>query len=116
MRFWRRLRSFPHTRWTTLFAGAVLLAGATGTAAQAWKSSAVASFDEVWKTINETFYDPSFGGLNWAAVRDELRPRIDAATTPDDARLVISDMLSRLKRSHFGLLSSSAVAAMIWPD
>ena len=93
----------------------MLLAGATGTAAQAWKSSAVASFDEVWKTINETFYDPSFGGLNWAAVRDELRPRIEAATTPDDARLVISDMLSRLKRSHFGLLSSTAAEALPGP-
>ena len=115
MRFWRRLRSSPHTRWTTLFAGAVLLAGATGTASQAWKSSAVASFDEVWKTINETFYDPSFGGLNWAGVRDELRPRMESATTPDGARMVISEMLGRLKRSHFGLLSSSAAEALPGP-
>jgi carboxyl-terminal processing protease len=93
----------------------VLLAGATGTASQAWKSSAVASFDEVWKTINETFYDPSFGGLNWAGVRDELRPRMESATTPDEARMVISEMLGRLKRSHFGLLSSSAAEALPGP-
>jgi len=71
---------------------------------------AVASFDEAWTTINDSFYDPTFGGLNWAAVRDELRPRVTGATTPDVARSTIVEMLARLKRSHFVLLSSAATA------
>ena len=118
MRSWRWLRSFPHIRWTALLAGAVLCVGVTGAteaAAQAWKSSAIASFDEVWKTINDTFYDPSFGGLNWVGVRDELRPRVEAAATPEAARQVISEMLGRLKRSHFGLLSSDSSDALPGP-
>jgi carboxyl-terminal processing protease len=75
-------------------------------AAAPWHTAAVASFDEVWTTINESFYDPTFGGLDWAAVRDELRPRVVAATTPDGARDVIVEMLERLKRSHFVLMRS----------
>src|SRR5688572_2281216 len=71
-----------------------------------WRADAVASFDEAWTTINDSFYDPTFGGLNWAGVRDELRPRVAAASTPDEARRVIVEMLGRLKRSHFVLLSA----------
>jgi hypothetical protein len=48
-----------------------------------WRTDAVASFDEAWTTINDSFYDPAFGGLNWAGVRDELRPRVERASTPD---------------------------------
>jgi carboxyl-terminal processing protease len=72
-----------------------------------WRTDAVASFDEAWTTINDSFYDPAFGGLNWAGVRDELRPRVERASTPDEARSAIVDMLGRLKRSHFALLSAA---------
>ena len=70
----------------------------------------LALFDEVWKTINDSFYDPAFGGLDWAGVRDELRPNAAAASSTDAARAVINEMLGRLKRSHFALLSASATA------
>lgn len=63
-------------------------------------------FDEVWQTVNDAYYDPTFGGLNWNAVRDELRPKAAAARSTDDARLVISDMLGRLKQSHFALIAA----------
>jgi carboxyl-terminal processing protease len=75
-----------------------------------WMADAVASFDEAWSTINDTFYDPGFGGLDWNAVRDELRPRVTSADSPAAARAVIVEMLARLKRSHFVLLSSVAAA------
>lgn len=80
--------------------------------AQDWHASALASFDAAWKTIDDTFYDPTFGGLDWAAVGRELRPRVQAAASPDEARGVIREMLARLKRSHFVLLSATADDAL----
>jgi carboxyl-terminal processing protease len=74
--------------------------------AQDWRTAAVASFDATWQTINETFPDPSFGGLDWAGVARELRPKVEAAASADAAREVIRTMLARLNRSHFVLLSS----------
>jgi carboxyl-terminal processing protease len=65
----------------------------------------VTSFDDVWTTIRDTFYDPAFGGLDWEGVRASLRPKVLAAATPDDARAVIREMLATLKRSHFALMS-----------
>jgi carboxyl-terminal processing protease len=77
-------------------------------AAASAQAARVAVFDEVWQTVSDTFYDPTFGGLDWAAVRDELRPRAAAARSDDDVREVIETMLARLGRSHFALISASA--------
>jgi carboxyl-terminal processing protease len=90
-----------------------LAAGTVG--AQSWRAAALASFDDAWQTIRDTFYEPDFGGLDWPAVSRELRPRVEAAATPDEARAVIREMLARLKRSHFGLLSGSAADALPGP-
>ena len=71
-------------------------------------SRALASFDEVWQTINDTYYDPKFGGLDWKAVRAELRPRPRRAASTEDVRKLIREMLGRLKQSHFLLMSPAS--------
>ena len=87
---------------------AAIVATATPHAAQDWKPAALASFDEVWQTINDTFPDPAFGGVDWAGVKAELRPAVQSAESPEAARGVIRQMLARLRRSHFVLMSGSA--------
>lgn len=96
--------------------GAIALAGVVAVFADAsprgqeiWRQASLAAFDETWQTINDTFYDPDFNGLDWAAIRRELRPRAERAETPDDVRRVIHEMLGRLGQSHFLLLTSSGV-------
>lgn len=80
------------------------LAGGAIATAQGWREAGVAAFDAAWLTINETYYDPHFGGLDWALVRRELRPAVEHAASADDQRAVIRDMLGRLGQSHFALL------------
>jgi carboxyl-terminal processing protease len=94
-------------------AAAALLSAAL--APQSWRAQAVASFDLAWQTIAETYHDPTFGGVDWRAVRDELRPKAEAADSPDAARGVIRDMLARLGKSHFVLLSSAPADALPGP-
>lgn len=74
---------------------------------QDWRADAVASFDLAWQTINDTYYDPAFGGLDWTGVRREIRPKVTDAATPDEARRAIRDMLSRLGQSHFSLIGAA---------
>ena len=62
------------------------------------------TFDAVWKIINETHFDPQFGGVNWEQVRNELRPKVEAAQSMETVRKVIMEMLSRLKESHMFLM------------
>src|SRR5262249_10965457 len=33
-------------------------------------------FDQSWRLLNENFYDPTFHGANWRAVREKYRPLV----------------------------------------
>ncbi len=68
-------------------------------------------FTEVWTTINEHYLDPTFNGVDWAAVRAEYGPRALAA--PDDATFfeVISAMVRLLRDDHSRFVPPQAVEA-----
>jgi len=84
-----------------LVAGAVAVAGQPLTPAE--RNANIESFEQVWKTVRDKYWDPKINGLDWQAVHDELRPRIEAAKDMDEARRVLNDMLDRLKQTHFGI-------------
>jgi carboxyl-terminal processing protease len=68
----------------------------------------VDSFELVWKTVRDKHWDPKLNGVDWQAVHDELRPKIEKAGSIEEARDVMSQMLSRLKQTHFGIVPSDA--------
>lgn len=67
------------------------------------RSANIESFEHVWQTVRDKHWDPKLNGLDWQAVHDELRPKIEAAKNADAARAVLNDMLDRLKQTHFGI-------------
>ena len=60
-------------------------------------------FEVVWSTIDQTYFDPDFGGLDWNAIHDQYEPLI--ATAEDDHTLyqLLNQMLWELKVSHTGV-------------
>lgn len=62
------------------------------------------SFDYVWKTVRDKHYDAKLNGLDWEAVRKELRPKAEKAETTAEVRALMSEMLQRLKQSHFAII------------
>src|SRR5687767_3908022 len=64
----------------------------------------LASFDTAWTRVRDSYYDASMRGLNWLALRDSLRPRVEQGRSRDDTRSAITTLVSRLGESHFGLL------------
>jgi carboxyl-terminal processing protease len=59
-------------------------------------------FDEVWRLVNQHFYDPQFRGQDWQAVRDHYRPLAEIAPDADAQAKVIDAMLAELGASHTG--------------
>ena len=59
------------------------------------------SFDYAWSRIGETYYDASMNGLDWEALRDELRPQAEKATTNAELAEILRDMMARIGESHF---------------
>ncbi len=62
------------------------------------------TFDAAWEMVRDEHFDPSLNGVDWNAVRAELRPRAAKARSADELRGVLNDMLARLGQSHFAII------------
>jgi len=89
-----------------LLLGAALVAAASS-AAPMQASRPVETFDRAWSIIRDTHFDPSMNGVDWNAVRAELRPKAEAARSDAELRAVVRDMLGRLGQSHFALIPAT---------
>jgi carboxyl-terminal processing protease len=94
--------------------GRLLLAGvlvASGAVLDAQPTRALETFDKAWTIIRDTHFDVTMNGVDWEAVRTELRPRAAEAGTDSELRAVIREMLGKLGQSHFALIPSTADAS-----
>jgi carboxyl-terminal processing protease len=79
----------------------------------------IRSFEYVWTVIRDKHWQTEPGGLDWQAIHDEFRPKIEAADSMDAVRGVLNEMLGRLHQTHFGIVPSdlySNVAAAAGGD
>jgi carboxyl-terminal processing protease len=104
---------------TAFLVAAALVAGACGSTAPAPPAPApltaelaVEVFDSAWTRIHESYYDTTFGGLDWHAVKEELRPRAAEARTVRELRATLEDMLARLGESHFAVIPAEHADAL----
>ncbi|HEY0008313.1 MAG TPA: S41 family peptidase [Tepidisphaeraceae bacterium] len=74
------------------------------------RAAQLASFDRVWSAVKENHYDPKMNGVDWDAVRVELRPKVEAAASEEEVRNILMAMLERLKLSHYAIAESGGEA------
>lgn len=60
----------------------------------------LAVFDDVWETIRDRYYDPSFHGVDWEAARGKFRPLAARARTTHELYGVLRRMLGHLRDPH----------------
>ena len=60
----------------------------------------LAVFDDVWETIQERYYDPTFHGLDWQAKRTTFRPAAARAANTHEFYEVLRQMIASLKDAH----------------
>ena len=90
------------------FAAAVTLAAAAVAIPRAQAPQSVETFDAAWTIVRDTHFDKTFNGVDWEAVRTELRPRATAAKSTAELRALLREMLGRLGQSHFSILPATA--------
>jgi carboxyl-terminal processing protease len=57
-------------------------------------------FEDVWKMVDEKYYDPSFNGVNWNAVRERYYPLIQRAATDEEFYTLLKRMVGELRDAH----------------
>ena len=70
------------------------------------------SFDFVWQTVGERYYDPEMRGVDWEAARQELRPQVEAAGSRAEARAIMQGLLNRLGESHLVIIPAEGYDAL----
>ena len=63
-------------------------------------SARIATFEEVWRTVRDRFYDPDLHGLDWSEVRERYMPDATEASSEEALASVVNNMLSELHASH----------------
>ena len=86
----------------------VSLTALAGVAAQTQRQSSPQArqktFDVVWKTVNDKYFDRGFSGVDWAAVRQRYAPRVTNVTSDVELFDLIGRMLGEIPISHLRLL------------
>jgi len=63
-------------------------------------SARIATFEEVWRTVRDRFYDTHLHGLDWSAVRERYMPEATWANSEEALASVVNSMLSELHAWH----------------
>jgi len=63
-------------------------------------------FYETWANLEENFYNETFHGVDWQAMREKYEAYLPHLNNRADLRLLLNDMLGELNTSHFGFYSS----------
>jgi carboxyl-terminal processing protease len=68
----------------------------------------IETFEQVWSTINENYFDKTFNGVDWMKIRAEFLPKVKAAKNDSALHLLLQEMINRLNRSHFFIIPPEA--------
>jgi carboxyl-terminal processing protease len=76
------------------------------------RAAQVASFELVWSTIRDNNPDASIGGLNWQAIHDSFRPRIEKAKSVSEVRRILRELIAKPGVSHYAIIPGDLYAAI----
>jgi carboxyl-terminal processing protease len=62
-------------------------------------------FDQVWRAINDNYYDKRFKGVDWRTQREIYRPMAEAANNSDELYRILRQMIGKLGDAHTRIYS-----------
>jgi carboxyl-terminal processing protease len=62
-------------------------------------------FDQVWRSINDNYYDRYFNGVNWREQREVFRPQAESSATNADLYRILRQMIGKLGDAHTRIYS-----------
>ncbi len=70
------------------------------------KQAIIDSFELIWSTLRDQYWDPTMAGLNWQELHDTYLPKIKAARSVAEARPLMEELIHKLPSSHLAVLPS----------
>jgi carboxyl-terminal processing protease len=60
----------------------------------------VAVFEKIWKEVDEHYYDPEFGGVNWKGIREKYLPLVQSVKDDKDFYALMDHLTGELHDAH----------------
>lgn len=76
------------------------------------RAADLASFELVWSAVRDHNPDPRLNGLDWQAIHDSFKPRIERAKSAADVRNILREMIGKLGVSHYAVLPGDLYSAI----
>src|SRR6266404_9423593 len=67
------------------------------------------TFEKVWETVRDKFFDPNFNGVDWNKLRERYGPLVDSVKTDDELYATLNRMLTELRISHMEIITPEAL-------
>ncbi len=67
------------------------------------------TFDQVWNTINDSYFDQNFNGKDWLRIKEKYLPLIEKCSSVDSLHFVLNNMVNELGTSHLGIFTMDQV-------
>src|SRR5262245_8390076 len=55
------------------------------------------TLEVVWKTVNDNYFDPRFGGIDWADIKKRYEPQVTAVQSDAEFQDLLERMLHEIK-------------------
>jgi aminopeptidase N len=62
------------------------------------------TFEQVWATVNDSYFDPTFNGVDWQAVKAKYELQVKAVKSNQDLTELLNRMLGDLRKSHLRIV------------
>jgi carboxyl-terminal processing protease len=72
----------------------------------------LSSFELIWTTIRDRHPDPQLNGLDWQAIHDAFKPRVEHAGSADEVRTIFREMIGKLGLSHYAIIPGDLYASI----
>jgi carboxyl-terminal processing protease len=89
-----------HTILAVLILGLAFTMATRGTSRSLSLNDREQVFEKVWKDVDEHYYDPEFGGVNWQEVHQRYLALVQAARDDKDFYSIVDRMTAELHDAH----------------
>ncbi len=86
--------------WAVLAAGVIFSLGMGRTSRSLSPRDRTHVFEKVWKEVDEHYYDPEFGGVDWQAIHQRYLPLVEATKDDKDFYSLVDRMTAELHDAH----------------
>jgi C-terminal peptidase prc len=73
------------------------------------------TFEKIWRTVDEKYFDPAHGGVDWRSVHERYAPKMGQVKTDREFYDLMNQMLGEIDTSHLEIITPDVLEKLKEP-